>query len=153
MEQAIRELDQHTTDEPAKHMLQGLVEKKRKFDTLKKKCLQGQLFTFGFAICFMIYFYYFILQPNTVDFTVILSRFVQDPFHLFFVVGIAAGYATCVYYKKKEEKAEAEYHQLRCEVIKKSQELWPQPYFWKKRHEVYTMMKSEFGINLFFESK
>ncbi|MCD7033335.1 YpbF family protein [Metabacillus sp. GX 13764] len=142
-----------STDEPTKKMLQSLVDKKRKFDKYKKKCLYCQLFTFGTVLAFMGYFYFCILKQSNSDISAMISLFLQQSFHLFFVMSIIAGYATALYFKKKEEKAEKEFHALRCEVIRKSPELWPKPYYWKKREQVFLMMKKKFGINLFYESK
>jgi hypothetical protein len=84
---------------------------------------------------------------------VIFHTLFDGTYHILVVLLIVGGYATAQYYKKKEEKAETEYHNLRCEVIRKSTELWPQPIQWQKRHEVFSMMKNEFDINLFHESK
>lgn len=142
-----------STDEPTKKMLQGLVDKKRKFDRYKKKCLHFQLFTFFCVLLFMGYFYFAILRQGHEEFSTVFSAFLESSFHLFFIMSIAGGYATSLYFKKKEEKAEKEFHELRCEVIRKSPELWPKPFHWKKREMVFQLMKNEFGINLFYESK
>ncbi|AZB43368.1 DUF2663 family protein [Bacillus sp. FJAT-42376] len=152
MEKAIKGLDP-VTDEPTKKMLQGLVEKKRKFDRLKQKVLTFQLAAFVCVLAFMLYFYKAVVLTSDNSLSKVLSQFVNESFHLYFLVAIAGIYATALYFKKKEEKAEAEFHTLRCEVIRKSGELWPQPYHWKKRTAVFQIMKSEFDINLFYESK
>ena len=55
MEKAIEQLEP-ITDEPTK-MLQSLVDKKRKFENLKKKVLSLQLAAFVCMIIFMVYFY------------------------------------------------------------------------------------------------
>ncbi|MBS2969443.1 YpbF family protein [Metabacillus sp. KIGAM252] len=152
MEKAIEQLEP-ITDEPTKKMLQSLVDKKRKFERLKKKVLSLQLTSFLCMIIFMVYFYKVIVLTSENSLSIVLSRFVDESFHLYFIVAIAGAYATALYFKKKEVKAETEYHALRCEVIRKSGELWPQPYHWKKRTSVFQMMKNEFDINLFYESK
>ncbi|MTH52206.1 DUF2663 family protein [Bacillus mangrovi] len=152
MEETIKLLEP-VTDEPTKRMLQGLVDKKRKFDDLKRKVLLLQLASFGLMIGFMVYFYNAVVLTSGNSLPAVLSRFVDESLHLYFLTAIAGAYATALFLKKKEEKAEKEFHTLRCEVIRKSGELWPQPYHWKKRIAVFQVMKSEFGINLFYESK
>lgn len=152
LEKAIEHLDS-ATDEPTKKMLQGLVDKKRKYDRFKRKVLTLQLVSFVCMLAFMLYFYKWIVLTSDNSLSIVLSRFVDVSFHLYFIIAIAGTYATALYYKKKETKAETEFHTLRCEVIRKSGELWPQPYHWKKRISVYQMMKAEFDINLFYESK
>ncbi len=52
----------------------------------------------------------------------------------------------------KREKAEKEYHALRSEIIDRSKDLWKED-SWKKRNEVYELMKKEWDINLYHVSK
>lgn len=143
----------HQTDEPTKQMLQNLVDRKRKFDKFKQKCFFYQMFTFITLIGFMAYLYRFVVQPSGGNIGYVFSSFVNETLHTFLVLTIVGGYATSLYFKKKEDKAETEYHNLRCEIIKKSPALWPQPFHWQKRNEVFKVMKKEFDINLFHESK
>ncbi|MBD1378644.1 DUF2663 family protein [Metabacillus arenae] len=152
MNQQIEQLDGFA-DEPTREMLQSLIDKKRKFDKYKTLCLRWQIFTFLSVLSFMAYFYFIILHPGDSNLSILLGQFTGDEMHIFFLVAIVAGYGSALHCKKKEEKAETEYHKLRCEVITKSPDLWPKPFLWKKRHEVFKVMKKEFDINLFYESK
>ncbi|APH04569.1 DUF2663 family protein [Bacillus weihaiensis] len=152
IEPFIQQLNYHT-DLPTKKMLNNLVDRKRKFDGYKDKCFKAQLFTFTILIGFLVYLYVYIIQPSGGRIEFVISSIFDGELHLFIVLLIVAGYATAKYYKKKEDKAEKEFHALRCEVISKSSELWPQPTRWEKRHDVFAMMKNEYDINLFHESK
>ncbi|MGM7721885.1 DUF2663 family protein [uncultured Metabacillus sp.] len=152
IETRIQLLKDHT-DEPTKKMLHHLVERKRKLEKYKNKCFHAQFFTFVLVMGFIVYLYAFIIKPAGNQVGVIFHKLFDGTYHILVVLLIVAGYATAQFYKKKEEKAESEYHNLRCEVIRKSADLWPQPTQWKNRHEVFTMMKNEYDINLFHESK
>lgn len=55
--------------------------------------------------------------------------------------------------KQKREKAEKEFHDLRREIVDKSKDLWKKEEAWKNRHQVFEMMKNNYDINLFYESK
>lgn len=141
------------TDEPTKKMLDNLVERKNKFELYKMKCFRAQFVTFVLLMGFIVYLYTFIIKPSGDQVGQIFHKIFDGPFHIFIVLSIVGGYATAQYFKKKEEKAETEFHNLRCELIRKSTELWQKPSQWQNRHEVFTMMKKEFDINLFHESK
>ncbi|MRX55477.1 DUF2663 family protein [Bacillus idriensis] len=152
VEKQIQQLSD-STDLATKQMLQSVLNKKRKYERYKKNCFRFQMFTLTGGMAFFLYFYQLIVVPNGSDIGYMLGQVVGSAFHFFIILTIGAGYATSHYYKKKEEKYEKEYHGLRTEIIRKSSELWPQPYHWKKRGEVYDMMKKDFDINLYFESK
>ena len=140
-------------DEPTKKMLHHLVERKRKYETYKSKCFKAQFLTFVLAMGFIVYLYAFIVKPTGGQLEMIFHYIFNGKYHILMVLLIVGGYGSAQYFKKKEEKAETEFHNLRCEVIRKSIELWPQPTHWKIRHEVFSLMKNEFDINLFHESK
>ncbi|WP_175639723.1 YpbF family protein [Metabacillus schmidteae] len=152
IEPSIQLLNNHT-DEPTKQMLDHLVDRKRKFEKYKNKCFQAQFSTFILLMGFIVYLYAFIIKPTGGQIDVVFQMIFDNEIHIFFILLIVAGYATARYFKKKEDKSETEYHNLRCEVIRKSAELWPQPAQWQNRHEVFKLMKREFDINLFHESK
>lgn len=152
IEPSIQLLKKHT-DEPTKQMLDHLVERKRKYEKYKNKCFKAQFFTFVLIMAYIVYLYAFIIKPTGGQIDVVFHMIFDNEVHIFFILLIVGGYATAQYFKKKEDKAETEYHNLRCEVIRKSTDLWPLPAQWKNRHEVFMMMKREFDINLFHESK
>ncbi|MDQ0232930.1 hypothetical protein J2S19_004254 [Metabacillus malikii] len=119
----------------------------------KKKCFNTQFVTFIALMTYVVYLYMFIIKPTGGEIPVIFHTIFSGSHHTFIALLIVSGYATAQYFKKKEDKAETEFNNLRCEVIRKSAELWQKPSQWQNRHEVFTMMKSEYDINLFHESK
>ncbi|MEW8986220.1 MAG: DUF2663 family protein, partial [Bacillus sp. (in: firmicutes)] len=56
-------------------------------------------------------------------------------------------------FRNKRDKAEKEFHALRCEIIDKSKDLWRKEEAWSNRHLVFEMMKKNYDINLFHENK
>ena len=56
-------------------------------------------------------------------------------------------------FRQKRDKAEKEFHLLRCEIIDKSKDLWGKEDQWKNRHIVFEMMKKNYDINLYHENK
>ncbi len=56
-------------------------------------------------------------------------------------------------YRQKRDKAEKEFHALRCEIIDKSKDLWKKEDAWNNRHLVFEMMKQNYDINLYHENK
>lgn len=69
---------------------------------------------------------------------------------LIFIIGLY-GFMNLI--RGKRDKAEKEFHALRCEIIDKSKDLWKKEDEWKNRHIVFEMMKENFDINLFHENK
>ncbi|MFK4997736.1 DUF2663 family protein [Bacillus sp. N9] len=45
-----------------------------------------------------------------------------------------------------------EFHNLRCEIIDKSKDLWKEER-WRSRHTIYAHLKKQYDINLYHESK
>jgi hypothetical protein len=152
IEQPIRELGSHA-DEAAKFMLQSVVEKKRKLNSYEKILNYWKWMTFLSLAMFFIYLTLMIIQPNQTSTWGMISAFFDQTLHLLFLLFIFAQYGTVLYLKKKKDKAEDEFHAIRCEIIRKSIELWPQPSHWKERLHVYETMKKHFDINLYHEHK
>ncbi|MGG3844917.1 DUF2663 family protein [Aeribacillus composti] len=150
MERQIKDLPY--TDQPTKHMLQGLIERKREFETYKQKCLVWKIITFVEVIIFIVFIYFNVYQRLETDLLFVLFYFFQSS-HLFAVLLIAFSYSTAVYFKKKEEKAEKEYHELRWEIIDKSTDFWKSEEEWMNRDKVFSVMKKEFDINLYYKTK
>lgn len=140
------------TDQATKQMLQNLVERKAKFDRLKQFHILVLWFSVLYSFGTLYLLYYHILEPYSYSFAEIFSLLVSDNKHLFFLfIAIAAFGATKVLYEKKE-KAEREYHQLRCEIIDRSKDLWKNE-AWVARNVVFEMMKANYNINLYHETK
>lgn len=152
MEPSILKLDDFT-DQATKQLLQLLVNKKRKFAKYKKRHLYMMWWTILSAFFLLLYMNERIIEPNTYSFQVMLSAFVQNSFHLYAVLIIGSSFGAMNVWRKKKDKAEDEYHALRREVVDRSKDLWKQQEDWKKRHLVYNMMKKEFDINLYHETK
>ena len=66
---------------------------------------------------------------------------------------LAFMYGGMLYYKKKMDKAEKEFHALRCEIIDRSKDLWKNDVAWKNRHILFNKFKDLYDINLFHENK
>jgi hypothetical protein len=152
MEKFIKDFGTHT-DEPTKVMLQNVFNHKKKFDKYKKYLI---LCTWSSLFFFLILFFYmnqFIIEPHASSAEKIFVAIVQDGF-LFLIIGILiflSGLGT--YYKKKKDKHEKEYQDLRKEIVQKSPLQWRYPFDWEKRNEVFAKMKEVKDINLYHENK
>jgi hypothetical protein len=152
LEQFIKDLNEHT-DEPTKVMLQKVTEHKIKFDKYKSNLI---LCTWISLITFIILFFYmkfFIIDPYSSSIERMFSVIVKDStlFGLFCLLLIFSG--TSSYLKKRKDKAEKEYHDLRIEIIQKSPLNWKYPFGWEERDNVFKTMKKEKDINLYHENK
>ncbi len=140
------------TDYATKQMLHNLIVRKHKFDKAKSLHLYTLWITIITSFCFLYYLYKFVLGPYSYSFEAIFSEYISRSFHLYITMLLVGLFgATKVLYQKKEKK-EKEYHDLRCEVIDRSKDLWKEE-AWKRRHQVFEKMKAEFDINLFHGSK
>lgn len=152
MEPAIILLDDHT-DQAAKQMLQNVVDRKRKYDLLKKKHLHSLWATMTIAALFLIYLYLYIVIPYSYSFYKMFGVFVGHFNHFLLLAAAAGTYGYMILVKNKMDKAEKEYQLMRCEIINKSKQLWEKEEEWKSRHKVFEMMKKNFDINLYHENK
>lgn len=152
MEESILMLDDKT-DHSAKQMLENVVKRKRKFDDFKFNHNLSILITLVLSFGFLVYLYKTIVIPYSYSFMEMFSVFFQKEINLFFLVIVMGMYGMMMLLKTKREKAEKEYHALRCEIVDRSKDLWKKEEEWKNRHNVFTMMKEKYDINLFHESK
>lgn len=152
MEPLIILLDEHT-DQATKQMLQNVVNRKQKFESLQRKHRKILWSTVSVCIIFFIYLYLYVVIPYSYSFFAMFSAFVNQFNHLFFLVCTMGLYGYLTIVKNKMEKAEKEYQLLRCEIISKSKLLWEKESEWKNRHKVFEMMKKNFDINLYHENK
>jgi hypothetical protein len=151
MNSLISKLDDWT-DLATKQMLQNVIEKKRKWDKFKQIHLLMLWSSVFLAFCFIYYFYNSIISPYSYSFEAVFSAVFSKQSHMYtflFIFGMFG--AVKVLYDKKE-KAEKEYHALRSEIIDRSKDLWKDD-SWKKRHQVYELLKKEWNINLYHVSK
>ncbi|MFD2445890.1 YpbF family protein [Bacillus sp. CGMCC 1.16607] len=152
MEQSILLLDEKT-DNAAKQMLENVVKRKKKFDDFKFNHNLSIMITLGFSFIFLVYLYKTVVIPYSYSFMAMFSVFFQKEINLFFLVITIGMYGMMTLLKAKREKAEKEYHALRCEIVDRSKDLWKKEEEWKSRHKVFEMMKEKYDINLFHESK
>jgi len=141
------------TDTPTKKMLQELVDRKQKYEQVQKQGLFWRMITIILSFLFLTYLYIWIYLPYKDQFDMILKEFFDRSFHLVILLMIGGSYGATLFYKKKEDKKEKEFHELRCEIIDKSTDLWNDDDAWREREKVFEMMKRVYDINLYFESK
>ncbi|MDQ0219019.1 DUF2663 family protein [Peribacillus cavernae] len=152
MEPAIILLDEHT-DQATKHMLQTVIERKRKFDLAKRNHLVSIWASMTMAAMLLVYVYFYIARPYSDSFFDMFSVFVDNDNHFLFLLATIGLYGFMIVLKQMRDKAEKEYQGLRCEIIDKSKDLWKQESQWTNRHKVFEMMKKNYDINLYHENK
>jgi hypothetical protein len=152
MELSIVNLDDKT-DLATRKMLQKVVEKKQKYDQLKSRHLFVMWSSILITFSYFIYIYYHVLSPYSYSFAAMFSAFIQYSANLYMLMVVVGLYGFMNVLKEKRDKAEKEYHALRCEIIDKSKDLWKKEEAWSNRHIVFEMMKTNFDINLYHENK
>ncbi|MBM4762153.1 YpbF family protein [Bacillus sp. B15-48] len=152
MEHSILELDERT-DQATKQMLQNVVKRKRKYDDFKNNHLIIMVLTIGMAGVFILYLYHTTIKPYSYSFYEIFSAFFSYSANLYLLILTGGLFGLMNLLREKRDKAEKEYHALRCEIIDKSKDLWKKEDEWKNRHHVFEMMKKNYDINLYHENK
>lgn len=152
MEPAIILLDEHT-DQATKQMLHNVIVRKRKFDKAKRNHELSIWASTCMAVMLLLYLYFYIARPYSYSFFAMFSVFVDNFNHFIFLVATIGLYGLMILLKQKRDKAEKEYHGIRCEIIDRSKDLWKQEAQWKNRHKVFEMMKKNYDINLYHENK
>ncbi|WP_313798456.1 YpbF family protein [Cytobacillus sp.] len=152
MEPSIKMLDERT-DQATRRMLQKVVERKRKFDNYKRRHLYVMWATVFITFFYLMYINQTVIEPFSYSFAAMFSAYVNYPANLYLIVFTVGMYGLMNLLRAKREKAEKEYHALRCEIIDKSKDLWKKEEEWKNRHLVYEMMKVNYDINLYHENK
>ncbi|ALF11351.1 YpbF family protein [Parageobacillus thermoglucosidasius] len=138
-------------DEVTKQMLLGVIEKKQEWERLKKHSLILQLVAFGGFTAFFIYVLLGLLIPSG-TWTAFVQAFFGKTAHLYMLLLLLTSYWIALHNKRKCDKAEEEFHSLRCEIIQKSADLWKEEQQWKERHKLFERMKKEYDINLYYEN-
>ncbi|HAQ08241.1 MAG TPA: DUF2663 domain-containing protein [Bacillus bacterium] len=152
MEPEIMKLDDKT-DPATKKMLQNVIDRKRKFDRYKSRHLLSVWVTIGLISIYFYYLYLNVIKPYSYSFAKIFSVYVQNSANLYFLIVTVGVYGLMILLREKREKAEKEYHALRCEIVDRSKDLWKKEEEWKNRHVVFEMMKKIYDINLYHENK
>lgn len=152
MESSILLLDE-TTDPVTKQILENVVKRKKKFDLYKQRHTKIVWSTLLFVSLFFAYLYFTIARNYSHSFAAMFTAFIKDVNNLFFLMAAVGSYGYMNLIKGKMEKAEKEFHELRCEIVDRSRDLWNKEDQWKNRHLIFEMMKKNFGINLYHEKK
>jgi hypothetical protein len=152
MESPIIMLDERT-DQATRKMLQKVVERKQKYDQLHYWHLVLMWSSIFISFSYFLYLYYSIFTPYSYSFAAMFSVYVNHSYHLFMLMCVIGLFGMMNVFRQKRDKAEKEFHALRCEIIDKSKDLWKQEEQWKNRHIVFEMMKKNYDINLYHENK
>jgi hypothetical protein len=140
-------------DQATKKMLQNVIDRKRKFDMYKSRHIWAVWVTIGLSSIYFYFLYVNVFRPYSYSFAEIFSVYVQNSANLYFLILTVGVYGLMILLKEKREKAEKEFHALRCEIVDRSKDLWKKEDEWKNRHIVFEMMKKRFDINLYHENK
>ncbi|WP_170007504.1 DUF2663 family protein [Bacillus fonticola] len=151
MERAIANLPDWT-DRATKQMLQHAVEKKRKFMKAKRIFFTAVYFTLFLAYGVLFHFYLTQIKPGEVSTAEIISVLLGSQGYLIGLTLAISGVVGIRIFGEKKSKTEKEYHEIRCEIIDRSKDLWKNEWF-LRRDEVFRLMKKEFDINLYDQSK
>lgn len=152
MDKLISQLD-FKTDFAVKVMLQNVVNRKRKYDKYYKKHLYVMWATMICAAVYILFVYFTVTLPYSYSFYKMFSAFVNNSFHIFAIIFLFGLYGYMNVLGEKRDKAEKEFHALRCEIVAKSRDLWHMDEAWPERHEVFEMMLKNYDINLYHENK
>jgi len=152
MEESIRQLDERT-DLATKQMLDNVVKRKRKFEKAKLKHHLSIAATLMMTGLFLFYTYHTIVLSYSYSFYAMFSAFVQKGTNFYLLIATFSLYGAMIIYKEQRDKKEKEFHELRCEIVDRSKDLWKKEEEWKSRHIVFEMMKREYDINLYHEKK
>ncbi|MEH7333806.1 YpbF family protein [Neobacillus drentensis] len=141
------------TDQATKQALENVRKRKEKFDKFKRRHNLSIWGTIILATCFFIYLYFTVASVYSYSFAAMFSAFVNDSNNFTLLVFVVGMYGTMNLLKEKKDKAEKEYHELRCEIVDRSKDYWKKEEEWKNRHLVFEIMKKNYDINLYHEKK
>lgn len=141
------------TDQATKQMLENVRKRKEKFDKIKRRHNLFILATLLEIFLFFAYLYYTVIKPDSYSFAAMFSAFVEHSLNLYLLALTVGMYGFMDVLRKKREKKEKEYHELRCEIVDRSKDLWKKDEEWANRHLVFEMMKNNYDINLYHEKK
>lgn len=151
MEKILPILDEQV-DEATKRMIQHLVEKKMKFDHYKNTHFFILSFFILYCLTLLFISYTLVIVPNEFSIMNSITAMLGTKYLIFlFLLGVLLFGALKFYFEKKE-KAETEFHDLRCELIEKSHDIWNEEH-WANRHQIFDEIKKQYDINLYYETK
>ncbi|WP_102345739.1 DUF2663 family protein [Bacillus sp. Marseille-P3661] len=133
-------------------IIDELKDLRRKLDKREKDVLIYNWIYFCIAVGFLGYLTIYTFIPYWNQYNLMVSNLINNSYHYFFIVIIVTIYQRLKFVKKETDKAEKEYNNLRCEVIRRLEELWPKEYGWEQRHLFIKEIKEKFDINLYYEN-
>ena len=134
-------------------MLENVRKRKEKFDKSKNLHTLFIWATITTTSIYFAYLYFTIAKLYSYSFAAMFSAFVNDSNNFTFLVVTVGLYGFMNVLRQKKEKKEKEYHELRCEIVDRSKDLWKKEVEWKNRHIVFEIMKKNYDINLYHEKK
>jgi CRISPR/Cas system-associated protein endoribonuclease Cas2 len=140
-------------DPVTKRILENVIKRKSKYDLFKKRHKLAVWITLMLGTLFFIYIYFTIVRNYSYSFEKMFSKFVNNQNNLALLIVTIGTYGYMNLLKGKMEKAEKEFHELRCEIIDRSKDLWSRQDEWENRHFIFEMMKKDYDINLYHEKK
>ncbi|WP_461202627.1 DUF2663 family protein [Anoxybacillus sp. TBDG-1] len=139
-------------DEVTKAILKRVMAHKKEWNDMKKRMqLSFILFLLSLAL-FGLYMYQTFVISHRTSIERIMMALINDERTFSFAVFVGSLAWLVFFYKKKSDKAEQDFHALRCEFIQKSSELLPER-AWEKRHVLYEWMRETYDIQLYHENK
>jgi hypothetical protein len=141
------------SDPVTKRILENVIKRKAKYDLLKKRHKIAVWATLFLGAAFFFYVYFTIVRNYAYSFERMFSEFVGNKNNMTFLIAAIGMYGYMNLLKGKMEKAEKEFHDLRCEIIDRSKDLWSRQEEWENRHQIFEMMKKNYDINLYHEKK
>ncbi|WP_368504539.1 DUF2663 family protein [Alkalihalophilus sp. As8PL] len=132
-------------------MLEEMVTRKEKWDQYKKAKDHWSLFTLLSLGLFLLFGAQVIRSVGGAIGPNLLSILVGNVFLLLLILLFAVGLVQVKLFTKKVTKAEDEFESLRIECIDRSSELWEEDQGWKYRDDVFTYMKKNHDVNLYYK--
>ncbi|WP_458412657.1 DUF2663 family protein [Schinkia sp. CFF1] len=139
-------------DEVGQVIIQDLCKLKTKYEKKESELKLLRMMMLISAAIFIGYVLIFTVLPFRFQYGVMISRLINDGYHYLFIAVLVTLHFRFRFIEKKAEKLEKEYNALRCEVIQRSEELWPEGEKRAKRHHFFKLMKEKYKINLYYEN-
>ncbi|MBY0060480.1 DUF2663 family protein [Priestia aryabhattai] len=141
------------SDETLQYILASVIKRKEIVNKLKAKEKKWKILFLASVTTVISYFFFIFQSGFFTTFSEFFSFLLGNMGHLMFLLLTVSLYFYTVQLQKKGEKAEKTFQDLRCEIIKRSKELWATPETWEHRKETFRWMQSTYGINLYHENK
>ncbi|HEX7065868.1 MAG TPA: DUF2663 family protein [Bacillales bacterium] len=132
-------------------LLIELVDRKEEAKRCKTSVMKVTLFLIVLVIVLL--FYIFVVKQGALSHfsSGMFPSILSDPFVWLLVIGLIVGFFRLKQVTRKYEEADDDYEALRCELIDRSEELWPKLAYWDIRHHLFEHLETEYEINLYFK--